>query len=434
MGPRAIPILVAASVAASACIPDPPDERGDPRRAMRHVTRSAPSVAHEHGGVLGGKVKLLGWSLEPERPEPGKTVRLTWYWQVLEPLDGDYRLFTHLVDAESGALCQGCNFDETSVDGLRAIHPPSRWEAGEYVEDAQRIVLPREIPFPEAEFRVGIYLGAKRLAVEGGPRDGANKARGPRFDTGYEPPPLPELEVPRAAGTIAIDGRLDEPDWARAARTGYFVSATDGAEGRPRTKARLLHDGERLYFAFECEDDNIHSTLTKRDDHLWTQDAVEVFVDPSGQGHDYYEVQVSPAGVLFDTLVHRHPRRDDSWDARATAAAERSGSLNDDTDVDREWSAELAIPLASLREGGASPGDRWRLNLFRLDDRLGGRRAFLGWSAPLSNTTHVPERFGWIVFGPSPEAGPTGSDSGAARGDGAPRPAADAGAPRREGP
>lgn len=433
MGRRAIPFLVAASVAVSACIPDPPDERGDPRRAMRHVSKQAPSVAQEHGGVFGGKVKLLGYAMDPERPAPGKTVRVTWYWQVLEPLGDDYRLFTHLVDAETGTMCTGCNFDGSSVDGLRALYPPSRWQAGDYVEDVQRIVLPQEIPFEEAEFRVGFYLGSERLRVEGGPVDDARRARGPRFETGYEPPPLPELEVPRAGGTITIDGRLDEPDWARAARTGFYLNATDGAAARPRTKARMLHDGEKLYVAFECEDDHIHTTLTKRDDHLWTQDAVEIFIDPEGRGRDYYELQVSPTGTIFDTLVHRHPSRDDAWDAGATAAAVRSGTLNDDSDVDREWSAELAIPLASLHAGGARPGDRWRLNLFRLDDRLGGRRAFLGWSPPLANTTHVPDRFGWIVFGPIPRAAGATGEAGPASGDGGEPAGGDGGTHRAAG-
>jgi hypothetical protein len=137
------------------------------------------------------------------------------------------------------------------------------------------------------------------------------------------------------------------------------------------------------------------------------------------------EFQVSPAGVIFDTKVHSHPRRDDSFDGKAKAAVKRRGTLNDDSDADRGWTAELAIPLASLSPTAPQPGDTWRLNLFRLDDRLGGRRAFLAWSTPLANTTHVPERFGRITFGtvPSEESladGGEPSPEGGAAPDGEP--------------
>lgn len=413
-----IPLVLVAPLVPSGCLTGSPDDRAAAERAIkRHVSREAPSPAHRLGVRFGTKVELLGYDLEPAEPSPGDAVRLTWYWRCLEPLGEGWRLFTHLVDPSTGGFCTGCNFDESTLDGLRQAYPPSRWQAGDYVTDVQRVVVPEDISFVEAEFRVGIYRGDERLSITAGPRDTQRRARGPRFPTGYEPPPLPELVVPRveaADGPLAIDGRLDEAPWARAARSPAFVNATDGTQGQPTTTARLLHDGQRLFIGFECDDDHLHSTFTERDDPLWNQDAVEVFIDPPGTGRDYLEFQVSPAGLLFDTKIAHHPRRDDSYDGGATAAVERRGTLNDDSDVDQGWTAELAIPLDRLAATLPTPGQAWRLNLFRLDDRRGGRRAFLGWSPPMANTTHVTERFGRIVFGPLPQP------EGAAAGDGEP--------------
>ena len=179
------------------------------------------------------------------------------------------------------------------------------------------------------------------------------------------------------------------------------------------TKARLMYDDQHLYIGFECADRHIFSTFSHRDDHLWKQDAVEAFIDPLGRGRDYLEFQVSPKGLIFDTKVHRHPRRDDSFDGQAQAAAHLQGTLNDDSNADRSWTAELAVPFGPLGSPAPRPGQSWRLNLFRLDTRLGDRRAFLAWSPPLSNTTHVPTRFGRITFGPLPTS--SSGDGGAER-------------------
>jgi hypothetical protein len=383
----------------------------------QYVSKQAPTPAHRLGARFGEEVELLGYDIDPASPEPGKSVRVTWHWRVNEELGDGWQLFTHLVDATTGRMCAGGNFDEVSVDSLRRVHPPSRWKAGTFIRDVQRITLPAEIPFVEAELRIGLFRDTHRLAISDGPRDREKRARGPRFRTGYEPPPLAELLVPRAPGPVVVDGRLSEAEWAGAGQTKTFLRATDGRPDQPSTKARLMWDDEHLYLGFECDDDHIFSTFTKRDDHLWKQDAVEVFIDPPGRGRDYPEIQVSPAGKLFDTKVHRHPRRDDDFDAQAKVAVVLEGTLNDDSDRDRGWTAELALPFAHLGHGVPRPGQQWRLNLFRLETRRNGRRAFLAWSPPLANTTHIPNRFGRITFGPLTTTGPgTKADAGSGSG------------------
>lgn len=402
-------LLLPVLLCQSGCIRGTPDNREAAEEAIkRYVSTKAPTPDHQVEAHFGQKLQLIGYDLEPEELTAGEPVRVTWHWHCAEELGDGWRLFTHLVDASTDQMCKGCNFDTSSANNLRNHYPPSHWKQGDYVRDVQRIVLPEKLPFEEAEFRIGIYRGETRLDITKGPRDRQRRARGPRFGTGYEPPPLLELTLPRAESSITIDGHLNEPDWSRAARTPAFVNATDGERGLPRTKARIIYDDTNLYIGFDCDDDNIHSTFTERDEHLWTQDAVEVFIDPPGRGRDYFEFQVSPAGVIFDTKVHSHPRRDDAYDGKATAAVQRRGTLNDDSDSDRGWTAELAIPLTSLSPTPPQLGQLWRINLFRLDDRLGGRRAFLAWSTPLANTTHVPARFGRMTFGPLPtDEGPT---------------------------
>ncbi len=395
--------LLAAVLVVAACIQGSPDQGpGADEIVARQISREAPTPEHPLDIRFGEHLELLGYDLEPDEIAPGKTLRLTWYWHCIQSLEKGHQIFTHLVDATNGRMCRGCNFDDASIDNLRRIHPPGQWEVGDYIRDSQRITVPEDIQFATAEFRIGVFRETRRLHVTKGPRDGQKRARGPRFQTGFEPPPLGKLVIAHMGGNpLEIDGRLDEPAWREASSTKAFVEATNGKAGRPRTVAKLLYDDQHLYIGFDCEDDHLYSTFTKRDDHLWKQDAVEVFIDPTGRGRDYFEFQVSPAGLLFDTKVKSHPQRDDSWDGRARAAVQKRGSLNNDDDRDRGWTAELAIPLASLSSKIPRAGTQWRLNLFRLDTRRNGRRAFLAWTPPLANTTHVTARFGKITFAPS---------------------------------
>ena len=67
--------------------------------------------------------------------------------------------------------------------------------------------------------------------------------------------------------------------------------------------------------------------------------------------------------------------------------------------IDREkmiWQVEARIPLAAIGDRAPSAGTRWRMNLFRHDV---ANRAFLAWNPTLTDTTHTPERFGWLEFG-----------------------------------
>lgn len=230
-----------------------------------------------------------------------------------------------------------------------------------------------------------------------------------------QPLVFPDLEIdlrryhaPRAAGPISIDGRLDEPAWAAAPVTAPFMRSDGKWRGHLDSVARLVWDDEALYVAFIAADRDLHSPFSERDDALYTRDVVEVFLDPGGDGRDYYELEVSPRGVLFDALFasHRHDLpRSRAWDgAGIEAAAHAIGTIDDDSDGLRDigWSAELRIPFAAIRHAARSPpqeGDEWRMNLFRIDAHAEGGH-YTAWTPPLRGDFHALDRFGTLVFAP----------------------------------
>jgi hypothetical protein len=205
----------------------------------------------------------------------------------------------------------------------------------------------------------------------------------------------PPLAVPRAPQPPVIDGAFeDEAAWAGAARLEPFAETLTGAATPRPTEVRLMWDDAALYVAMKAADDNLQSKYTKNDEELWHEDAFELFLDPLGDKKDYFEIQVSPAGILFDSYLARYRKNDNAWSSGATVAAKIDGTLNDGPG-DRGWSAELAIPWQALAKGGGVPpadAKGLKANFFRID--VGAEKAaYSAWSPPLRGDFHALDRF-----------------------------------------
>ena len=223
---------------------------------------------------------------------------------------------------------------------------------------------------------------------------------------------LRTYEAPRRVGAIVIDGVPDEAGWARAPVAGPFILSSGRGPAPRACTARLLWDDQALYLSFEAADEDLLSPHRRRDEDLFTQDVVEVFLDPGGDGIDYYEIEVSPRGVVFDALFPSHRKdlaRSRTWNAPGLTAAARIHGTVDDAAADTGWSAELRIPFAGIRHASRSPprpGDAWRMNLYRNDRHADGKADYTAWTAPVVGDFHAFARFGTLVF----VAGPKGED------------------------
>jgi hypothetical protein len=217
------------------------------------------------------------------------------------------------------------------------------------------------------------------------------------------PQDLPIYAARRAVDAIRVDGRLDEASWRQAPRIREFRHIYDPA--RPLkfpTEAALVWDDRSLYIAFDCTDPEPWGRMKNRDDRLWEEEVVEVFLDPDGDGRNYAELEVSPNNVVVDLLLPQ-PRAD-------TNAALRWNIAGLETAVGRReggWIAEIAIPWGSLADAGVSaapkPGDRWRAGIYRIKRPGGGTRKdedeYAAWSLTRADRGfHDPERFGILEF------------------------------------
>ena len=212
--------------------------------------------------------------------------------------------------------------------------------------------------------------------------------------------PLPVYELLRTATPINVDGKLNDAAWAKAPRFSDFRRNLDGAPGSYETEARALYDDTFLYFSFRCRDDNIWATLKTRDQHLWDEEVVEVFLQADPQRTAYIELEVNPLGTMLDIFLLdvRKPLRYESWNSQKLKWGVHVFGTVDGKDGDKEWTCEIALPLEDIVTAKNIPpqaGDRWRLNLYRVEQKP--RPVLLAWSPTFKDDFHLPAKFGEIV-------------------------------------
>jgi len=398
----------------------------DRERLREHVSTDAPSPEHALEVTLDNGVELVGYDVSAESVRPGQAFTVTWYWHATQNLDDGWRLFTHVADSTGES-----RFNQDGEGVVREIYQPGRWQAGQYIKDEQEVTLPDDWADTEAVFFLGLWNGPHRLAVRTGPHDDENRVRalevsvtpGPSAalrvrptENGaapapsiVRPPPLTRAALSTTAQNLTIDGDVSE--FSAAARpTRAFVNTMNGTPSELSATAWTLWDSENLYVAWRIEDDFVSNEHDGRDAHLWEHDAFEIMVDPTGDGRNYFEMQISPTAQLFDTRydTRRQPQPFGhvDWNPNVEVAVNVDGTAND-AGEDVGWSGEIAIPWSSFGEGIAMPerGDTWRVNFYVMDQRPGdAAQRSAGWSATHEGDFHVPARFGRVVFdAPAPE-------------------------------
>ncbi len=251
----------------------------------------------------------------------------------------------------------------------------------------------------------------------------------------------------RAAGPIAVDGDLDKPAWRGVPRSSRFVDMVSGAPALYDTRVACQWDDERFYVAYWAEEPQVSATLRERDSFIWNDNDLELFV----AGDDcYYELELNAFGTVYEAFfvwqdalarggrfdrpeldLHgrdvdllggfqdasrwgKHPRGRRfaflDFDLAGLQTAVRvDGRINDPSTTDRGWTAELALPWASLaflfngrtlppREGETLRCDFSRFEALRVHGKALPENP--GWSLNPHGVydSHIPESFSVVHF------------------------------------
>jgi hypothetical protein len=243
----------------------------------------------------------------------------------------------------------------------------------------------------------------------------------------------------RAAETIRIDGRLDEPSWRAARKSEPFVDIVTGEPAWFDTRVAMLWDDACLYFGFTVEEPEVRGYLTARDSRIYEDNDVEVFI--AGE-NAYYEFEINALNTIYEVFwiwkdvlapgssYYGRPEFDpatqrtmvlDGVGGHVHPRGERWGFLDWDFPGLRHavhvqppgWTVELALPWGGLRDladGRALPprdGDVWRIDCSRFQqfDRAGRKlepSAGWTWNQHGHYDSHIPETFTFVEFSTRP--------------------------------
>jgi len=225
----------------------------------------------------------------------------------------------------------------------------------------------------------------------------------------------------RSSELLEFTGCLDKPFWQHAPWTEDFVDIEGDLQPLPafRTRVKMLWDDQFLYIGVEMEEPHVWATLTEHDSVIFQDNDFEVFIDPDGDNHDYYELEINALNTTWDLRLVK-PYRDggpalNEWEIPGfRSAVSIAGTLNDPSDIDTGWSVEMAFPWAALGEYARCPcppgdGDQWRINFSRVEwdiEVADGKYRKLPdrpehnwvWSPQGAIDMHRPERWGCVQF------------------------------------
>ncbi len=186
--------------------------------------------------------------------------------------------------------------------------------------------------------------------------------------------PPPTVRIPRIDAAITVDGVLDEPVWAQAARLDGFhqYRPVDGRMAEEETVVLVWYSETAIHFgiiAHDTDPGSIRATFTDRD-KISGEDRVRLYLDTFNDRRRAAFFGVNGLGVQEDGLRSE----------TGTSAGSMFGG-QDDLNVDYLWDSkgrrteqgyevEVRIPFKSLQYAGSGPQE-WGFNATRYVQRSG---------------------------------------------------------------
>src|SRR5690606_11275733 len=256
-------LTLTACFAVNGCVSEP--KKSKPKTELKTeevVLNAEPPGLKQIGARIDDKITLAGYKLNTNKSsfKPGDKVSYTLYWKVDKPIDKKgWQLFTHVFDGRKKRLLNIDKVGPLRQGGLQ----PSDWQAGKVYADEQSFKVPKNASGDKLQVVTGIWRGNKRLKVSKGVQFGRDGVlalsiplKGGKRTASWTPPTLRVDRLPKGT-TIKIDGKLNEPAWAKAAQTGAFVNVGSGKADKKfpvQGSAKVLWDDKALYVAFDVKD------------------------------------------------------------------------------------------------------------------------------------------------------------------------------------
>ena len=216
---------------------------------------------------------------------------------------------------------------------------------------------------------------------------------------------------------IIIDGKITEDVWGETeSRQLEYFYRVDKPTDQQATDFRMLWDEQNLYVSFVCTDQFITARERKRDARPYFDDCAEIFLIPAPDSlpmHYGFELNLYKASndfVHLNTIYQGKSGSVRGFDPEFEVEVSIEGTLNDNTDRDRGWSMEMAIPLSVFngmdKFSPVIEGNQWAFLAVRQDrnDAEGNRRSTstIFPIYDIEKNVHQRNRFGLLEFRSNP--------------------------------
>ena len=201
-----------------------------------------------------------------------------------------------------------------------------------------------------------------------------------------------------AAEDVGLDTNPQSEFWLGATSAYAEIDNWDHATPAYRTQIRSRWTKNNLYLLFACPYEELYlkpsPNAAEETYGLWNWDVAELFIGSDFHNiRRYKEFEVSPQREWVDLDVNLDlPDHTVGW--TWNSGFQVAARIDPKTKI---WYGSMRIPLAALDSRPPVPGRIFRANLFRCQGPP-DRRKFIAWMAPMSESFHVPEKFGLLTL------------------------------------
>lgn len=224
--------------------------------------------------------------------------------------------------------------------------------------------------------------------------------------------------------SIEIDGSDADASWSKVEWSNNFIDIEGIKKPTYKTQIKMLWDDTYFYILAKMEEPHVWADITEHDAIIFYNNDFEVFVDPDGDTHNYYEIEINAINTVWDLFITKPYREKNNvvlndWTATGMKSAITiDGTLNNPNDTDKGWTLEMAIPWSVYKkayfEKNVPKDEFWRVNFSRVnwdyqitDGKYERKKDVENnylpeynwvWSPQGVINMHEPEKWGYVFF------------------------------------
>ncbi|GAC1352899.1 MAG: hypothetical protein NVSMB1_20480 [Polyangiales bacterium] len=131
-----------------------------PQDPLSTRLQALPDDREVHNVELEHMLRFRGANVDPKEVSPGGRVRVSYYFKVLKPLDGDWKLFVHGETVPKGPRLRADHFPGAPLRSTET------WKQNDLIEDTFVVDVPADYPKGDVTLWTGLFRNRSRVWQE----------------------------------------------------------------------------------------------------------------------------------------------------------------------------------------------------------------------------------------------------------------------------